>query len=77
MEIQYTYQNKLAPLLINTVAIASLSLAAMFFSLDRLLDGDYLVAPFYIAGSVVGKWFAMNHFENVRYKLSELIKKDE
>jgi hypothetical protein len=58
-EIKLTYQHKISKLLINTVLINLVSIGSMFFSLERLLLGDWLVIPFYIGGSVIGKWVAM------------------
>jgi hypothetical protein len=66
MEIKFTYENKLRALLINSVWINLISLASVYFSLDRLFEGDWLIIPFYIVGSVIGKWIAMTKFENTR-----------
>jgi hypothetical protein len=48
-------------------------LAAVYFSLDRLFQNDWLVLPFYIGGSVVGKWIAMTKFENTRYRIFRIL----
>lgn len=69
LEIKFTYENKLRHLLINSVWINLVSLASVYFSLDRLFVGDWLVIPFYIGGSVVGKWIAMTKFENTRFRI--------
>jgi hypothetical protein len=69
MEIKFTFENQLRNLLINSVWINLVSLAAVYFSLDRLFQDDWLVLPFYIGGSVVGKWIAMTKFENTRYRI--------
>lgn len=73
MEIKFTFENQLRNLLINSVWINLVSLAAVYFSLDRLFQNDWLVLPFYIGGSVVGKWIAMTRFENTRYKIFEFL----
>lgn len=73
LEIKYTYENKITALMLNSVYINMISLATNFFSLDRLFKGDYLVIPFYIGGSVIGKWFAMKHVENIRYKVAQFL----
>jgi hypothetical protein len=49
-------------------------LAATYFSIDYLLKGEFLVILFYIMGGVVGKWFALTHFENYRAKILNLFK---
>ena len=69
LEIKFTYENKLRHLLINSVWINLVSLASVYFSLDRLFVGDWLVIPFYIGGSVIGKWIAMTKFENTRFRI--------
>jgi hypothetical protein len=68
-EIKYTYENKLKNLLLNSIWINLISLASVYFSLDRLFAGDWLVIPFYIGGSVLGKWIAMTKFENTRFRI--------
>jgi hypothetical protein len=69
MEIKFTFENQLRKLLVNSVLINLVSLAGVYFSLERLFQNDWLVLPFYIGGSVIGKWIAMTKFENIRYKL--------
>lgn len=58
-EIQLTYRNKVKGLLWNSVWINLVSLASTVISVDGLFKGDYLILPFYISGSVIGKWVAM------------------
>jgi len=43
------------------------SLASVYYSIDSLLQGDFLVLPFYISGSVLGKWIAMTKMENLEF----------
>lgn len=69
MEIKFTFENQLNKLLVNSVLINLVSLAGVYFSLERLFQNDWLVLPFYIGGSVIGKWIAMTKFENIRHKL--------
>ena len=65
LEIKYTYQNKLKPLLLNSLLINAASLGSVFISIDKLLEGDYLVIPFYVGFAILGKWFAMTKFESI------------
>jgi len=74
LEIKYTYENQLNLLILNTVVINLLTLAATYFSIDYLLKGEFLVILFYIMGGVVGKWFALTHFEDYRAKILNLFK---
>jgi len=69
MEIKFTFENRLKDLLINSIWINLVSLATVYFSIDRLFQNDWLILPFYIMGSVVGKWIAMTKFENTRYRI--------
>lgn len=73
MEIKFTFENQLKKLLVNSVLINLVSLAGVYFSLERLFQNDWLVLPFYIGGSVIGKWIAMTKFENIRYKLFKFL----
>jgi hypothetical protein len=75
LEIKYTYENKLRLLLFNSVYINLISLASVYWSLDLLFNGDWWVIPFYIGGSVLGKWIAMTQVENIRYNIYKLFKK--
>ena len=58
-EIKFTYENKLRPLLLNAVGINLVSLLTLFYSIDSLLNRDYVLIPIYILGTVVGKWISM------------------
>ena len=69
LEIKFTYENQLNKLLVNSVWINLVSLASVYFSLDSLLKGDMWVLPFYIGGSVLGKWIAMTQMDNLESKL--------
>ena len=69
LEIKFTYENQLTRLLLNSVWINLVSLASVYFSLDSLLRGDWWVLPFYIGGSVLGKWIAMTQMDNLESKL--------
>jgi hypothetical protein len=58
-EIQLTYDKKVTPLLWNSVLINLISLASTYYSIDGLFNGDFGILPFYIGGSIVGKWIAL------------------
>lgn len=77
LEIRYTYENKIKALLFNSIWINIVSLAAVYYSLDRLFQNDFWVLPFYIGGSVLGKWIAMTQFENIRSKIFSLLSINE
>ncbi len=77
LEIKFTYENQLNRLLINSVWINLVSLASVYFSLDSLLKGDMWVLPFYIGGSVLGKWIAMTQMDNLESKLFIFFKTKE
>ena len=69
LEIKFTYENQLTRLMLNSVWINLVSLASVYYSLDSLLKGDMWVLPFYIGGSVLGKWIAMTQMDNLESKL--------
>lgn len=72
-EIKFTFEDKLVPLLMNSIWINLISLASVFYSIEGLLSGDLMIIPFYILGSVVGKWFAMKKMENIRGKIFQIL----
>jgi len=72
LEIKYTYEHKVNALLVNSVWINVVSLGSTYFALDRLLAGQWSVIVFYIAGSVVGKWFAMTKVNLYKRKVKRL-----
>jgi uncharacterized membrane protein YqgA involved in biofilm formation len=73
LEIKYTFEDKLTPLLFNSIWINLVSLASVYFSIDRLFEGDWVVIFFYIAGSIIGKWIALRKMENIRSKIFQFI----
>ena len=73
LEIKFTFENKITALLMNSVWINLVSLASVFYSIEGLLSGDFLIIPFYIFGSVTGKWFAMKKMENIRGKIFQFL----
>jgi hypothetical protein len=73
LEIKYTFEDKLTPLLFNSIWINLVSLASVYFSLDRLFEGDWVVIFFYIGGSIIGKWIALRKMENIRSKIFQFI----
>ena len=74
LEIKYTYENRVKPLLFNSLWINLVSLASTYFSLERLFARDWTVIVVYISGSVFGKWVAMTQVDNYRKKIFEFIK---
>lgn len=73
LEIKFTFENKLTPLLMNSIWINLVSLASVFYSIEGLLSGDFWIIPFYILGSVIGKWFAMKKMENIRGRIFQIL----
>lgn len=69
LEIRFTYENRVGPLMVNSVFINLVSLVTFYFSLTELLNENFTVVFFYIAGSVIGKWIAMTKLENLRHKI--------
>ncbi len=59
LEIKYTYQNKIVPLLINSIWINLVSLVSVHYSIDSLLRGEFFIIVFYILGGLLGKFIGM------------------
>ena len=66
LEIRYTYQNKLKPILLNSIGINIVSLLSNYWSINSLLKGDYFVMVIYVGGSLIGKYVAMTYFNNTK-----------
>ena len=60
LEITFTYKEKIPSLLVNSVLINLVSLASVYYSLDRLFEQDWWIILAYTSGSVLGKWIGMN-----------------
>ena len=76
LEIKYTYENKLIPLLLNTVWINLLSIGSVYYSLEGLLGGDVFVIVFYvdsISSIVVVDCWGSTIFRNVNLLLLWLL----
>ena len=76
LEIKYTYEHRVKELMLNSIWINLVSLGSMYFAIDSLLKGNWSVIIVYIAGSVVGKWVAMEKINDYREKLFRLFKKN-
>lgn len=72
LEIKYTYEHKVNALLLNSVYINLVSLASTYFSLERLLAGEWIILAFYVSGSIVGKWVAMTKINVFKRKVQKL-----
>jgi putative effector of murein hydrolase len=72
LEIKYTYEHKVGALLQNSVYINLVSLASTYFSLERLLAGEWSILIFYVSGSIVGKWVAMTKISVFKRKVQRL-----
>lgn len=75
LEIKYTYEHKVGALLMNSVWINLVSLASTYFSLERLLAGEWTVLVFYISGSIIGKWVAMTKVHIFKRKIKRAYNK--
>ena len=72
LEIKYTYEHKVGALLRNSVYINLVLLASTYFSLERLLAGEWIILIFYVSGSIVGKWVAMTKISVFKRKVQKL-----
>lgn len=68
MEIKFSYEEKIKPLIIVTALLSGIILASTYFSLTLLLKGDIIVIPIYIIGSILGKLTAIK-INNTRAKI--------
>lgn len=68
LEIKFSYEERIKPLMIVTALLSGIILASTYFSFTLLLKGDFLVIPLYIIGSLLGKLTAIK-FNNIRAKI--------
>lgn len=75
LEIKYTYENKVSHLLLNSVLINLVSLIGVYYSLNSLLQGDFIIIFFYLTGSVIGKYLGMKMNNPLKQIWDRLFKK--
>ena len=75
LEIKYTYEHKVNALLLNSIWINLVSLGSTYFSLERLIAGEWYILIVYIGGSVVGKWVAMTKVEMYKKRIKRVYNK--
>lgn len=61
-EIKYNDGEELRKAMINAFLISVVALLALTIGVSSLLKGDWVVAVFFVAGSMFGKWLAMTKF---------------
>ena len=61
-EIKYNDGEELRKAMLNAFLISVVALLALTIGVSSLLKGDWVVAVFFVAGSVFGKWLAMTKF---------------
>jgi hypothetical protein len=62
-------------LLLNSIWINLVSLGSTYFSLERLIAGEWSILIVYIGGSVVGKWVAMTKVEMYQKRIKRVYNK--
>lgn len=58
LEIRYTYENRLAPILWVGFVLSVLMILGFYLSIGALLKGDWGVIVVYVGGSVLGKYLS-------------------
>jgi len=74
LEIKYTYEHRVKELMVNSIWINLVSLGSTYFAIDSLFKGNWSVLIVYIAGSVTGKYVAMEKVSDYREKIYKLLK---
>ena len=59
LEIRYTVYHEVIKVLMVSFFLAGISLASIFISIESLLNGDVWIILFFLAGSLIGKYFGM------------------
>lgn len=68
LEIKFSYEEKIKPLMLVTALISGIALLSLFMSFELLIEGNLFVVPVYIAGSMLGKLAAIK-LNNIRGKI--------
>jgi hypothetical protein len=58
LEIRYTYENRLAPILWVGLALSVMMILGFYLSIGALLKGEWVVVLIYVSGSVLGKYLS-------------------
>jgi hypothetical protein len=58
LEIRYTYENRLAPILWVGFALSVMMILGFYLSIGALLKGEWVVIVVYVGGSVLGKYLS-------------------
>lgn len=58
LEIRYTYENRLAPILWVGFALSVMTILGFYLSIGALLKGEWEVIIVYVSGSVLGKYLS-------------------
>jgi hypothetical protein len=58
LEIRYTYENKLGPILWVGFALSIMMILGFYLSIGALLKGEWIVIVVYVSGSVLGKYLS-------------------
>jgi hypothetical protein len=58
LEIRYTYENRLAPILWVGLALSVMMIWGFYLSIGALLKGEWVVVLIYVSGSVLGKYLS-------------------
>ena len=61
-EIKHSYEKNTSQLIINSILMNGIALITVYYSLQMMFDGDWLVVIIYIFGAAVGKWVATTNF---------------
>ena len=61
-EIKHSYEKNTLQLIINSILMNGIALISVYYSLQMMFDGDWLVVVIYIIGAAIGKWIATTNF---------------
>lgn len=74
-EIKYSYEKLTRKLIINSLLINTLTILSLYFSMNLMLGGDWLIIIVFIIGGAIGKWVATMNFTSHRSEIWKKISK--
>jgi len=78
LEIRYTYENKMGPILVIGFLLSVMMILGVYLSIGALLAGDWFMIVIYVSGSVVGKYVSYKiNTRKYRNKVFNLINKEK
>lgn len=65
-EIKFSYEEQTKKLIFNSLMLNTLTILSLYFSMNLMLSGDWIVMVVFVFGGALGKWIATSNFNSHR-----------